>query len=127
MKIVNFDIYKITTPKLKYFVFWTSKKERLDLPNEPFKLKKPTKEFPYEYHMYGDDILIWRKYSDNIFLYDNRYTATSWENVMKYEIYQIISSGRLDKVVKDQFTGEDVYIKFKWTGDPVPKANIEYK
>lgn len=77
--------------------------------------------------MYGDDILIWRKYSDNIFLYDNRYTATSWENVMKYEIYQIISSGRLDKVVKDQFTGEDVYIKFKWTGDPVPKTNIEYK
>lgn len=126
-KVIDINIYKITTPKVEYFIFWESAKQRLNLNFEPFKVKEPSKELPYEHHMYSDDILLWKKYSNNIFSYHDNYVATSWENTMKYEMYTIILSGKLNRIGKNKQTGEEIDIKFNWIGDPIPKAKIEYK
>ncbi|MFD1863052.1 hypothetical protein [Planococcus chinensis] len=126
-RVIEVNIFKITTPKVRYFIFWKSANERLNLTFEPFKIKKPTKEYPYEYHMYGDDILLWKEYSSSIFSYYDSYIPTSWENAMKYEMYTAILSGKLNRTGKYKQTGEKIEIKFNWVGDPVPKAKIEYK
>ena len=126
-RVINIDIYKITTAKVKYFTFWKPGDKRLNLNFEPFKIKEPSKEFPYEHHMYGDDILLCRKYSKSIFSYYDKYVVTSWENAMKYEMYRIILSGKLNRIAKSKRTGEEIEIKFNWVGDPIPKAQIEYK
>ncbi len=119
------EVYKITTPKCGYFVFWATKNDRLSLEVEPFVLKEADKYYPYKHHIRGDDLLYFRTFAPDIILYDKRFKAQTWEDAMKWEIYHVIEKGLLNR--KAKINGEDVFLKFVWTGDKVMKSRIDYK
>lgn len=122
-KEITVEIFNIKTPKCGYFVFYKDKRNRIDLNVEPFKIKEGDQLYPYKHHMCGEDLLYFKKYNKNIVLYDNRYKTQSWEDTMKYEIYSVINSGLLNRPA--QFYGKEVFVKFVWSGEKVPKSIIE--
>ncbi len=117
------EIYKIATPKCGYFVFWETKSKRLDINSEPFKIKEGDSKYPFEHHISGEDLLFFRKFNENIFLYNKQFTAQSWEDAMKYEIYTIIVHGWLDRKSKVA----DVFVRFVWTGEKMKQGKLLYK
>lgn len=119
------EIYSVTPPKLGYFTFWEKPSVRVDEPFVPFKIKSPDQYFDFEHHMSGDDILFWKKFSNNIIPYNNRYSATSWENAMKYEIYKIISEGKMNRTIEKN--GKVIEVIINWTGKPLKDNVIRYK
>lgn len=121
---VIIEINKIATPKCGYFVFWTNEKERLNLPVEPFILKEADNIYPDKHHIEGKDIMHFHKFSPNILTYDKRFKVQAWEDAMKWEIYNLIVNGALNRKAKNH--DEDVFVRFVWTGKKVMKSDIEY-
>lgn len=122
---VIIEIKKITTPKCGYFVFWTNEKERLNLPVEPFILQEADNIYLDKHHIKGEGIMYFRKFSPDILRFDKRFKAQTWEDAMKWEIYNLIVNGDLNRKAKSH--GENVFVRFIWTGEKVMKSAIEYK
>jgi hypothetical protein len=118
-------INSVTTPKLGYFTFWKKTNMRVDENIFPFKIKPGDHYFDFEHHLSGDDVLFWQKFSHHIVPYSKNYTATSWENAMKYEIYKVINEGKMNQIFEKD--GKKIEVIVKWTGKPVPASEICYK
>ncbi|MGE6487432.1 hypothetical protein [Paenisporosarcina sp. NPDC076898] len=123
---VTVGIFKITTPKCGYFVFWTSKSDRVNLNVEPFREKEGDINYPAKHHINGEDLLYFKEFNKNIVLYHKQFKAQSWEDAMKYEIYSVISNGSLNRKAKKEDNTE-VFVRFIWNGKELKKTRIEYQ
>jgi hypothetical protein len=117
------EINSVTTPKLGYFTFWEKSNRRVDEASFPFKIKPGDPYFDFEHHMSDDDILFWQEFSSNIIPYNKSYTATSWENAMKYEIFKVIREGRMNRIIEKDGMKTEVIVN--WIGNPVPVSDIQ--
>ena len=122
-------IDKISTPKLEIFGFQYGKKL---ISQSPFTLKSPIPgTYNYQHHWNRGDLENLSKTYPTIFPYDDRIertgkdiTPNTYERLMKYEIYTLISTGKFNRRIERET--DIINLTIIWKGEEIQRPT-EFK
>ena len=115
------EVDEIRTGKVGIFTFY--RKGRI-LDEGMFRVKEKNQYYNYRHHIDAENFDRWCEISkERIFQFDEKvFIATEWENLMKYEIYNLISNGALNRtVIKDNISYD---IKVVWKGSELVQPDL---
>lgn len=130
--LIEIPTDNITSGKSELSIFnLTFKKKRITTPFFPTIHNKP--EYDYEHHIDGERLeQMKEKYPDfNFFSFEKRGETENFKNItidsygklMKYELYRLITSGKLEHI-QDHENEKTIY-RQTWTGNPIEEPTIK--
>ena len=118
-KIIQID--QVTSGKLENGIFSLCYK-RKQIDTQPFSLKGPTAMYAYKHHYDQYDLISLSKKYPSFIPYHERYGLERWGDLIKYQFFNLISSGAFNRII--ELDADTVILEVKWVGPTLNRPEI---